>query len=143
MATQGSSGNANHADADDRGHRGAALGFLVLLLTSLLSNAGSLPIVPGDAFDQRLASHLVRELGGVGYFGQLGAGVWLALALIFDARRGTRFAFGAWLVALCLYSAPVPTLFADLALAPALLVAAGLLALLTRALDRATRLDEA
>ena len=127
---------ANH---DDRGDHRAMLGVLVLALTSLLSNAGSLPIVPGDAFDQRLASHLVRELGGVGYFAQLATGVWLALALIFHARCGTRVAVGAWLVALCLYSAPVPQLFADLALTPALLTGAFLLALLARALDRATR----
>jgi hypothetical protein len=123
--------------------RRAALGLLVLLLTSLFSNAGSLPIVPGDAFDMRLASHLVRELGGIGYFAQLATGIWLALSLIFQPRRGTRLAFGAWLVALCLWSAPVPTLLADLALAPALLAGAALLALLTRALEEATRTHEA
>jgi hypothetical protein len=125
------------------GDRRAMLGFLVLALTCLLANAGSLPIVPGDAFDERLASPLVREVGGAGYFAQLATGIWLALALIFHSRRGTRLAFGAWLVALCLYAAPVPTLFADLALAPALLTGAGLLALLTRALDQATRPDPA
>ena len=131
------------ADATGSATRRAALGLLVLALTSLFSNAGSLPIVPGDAFDQRLASALVRELAAAGYFAQLATGIWLAVALIFDARRGTRLAFGAWLLALCLYSAPVPTLFADLALAPALLTGAVLLALLTRALDRATRPDPA
>jgi hypothetical protein len=126
-------------DATGSADRRALLGLTVLALTSLLSNAGSLPIVPGDAFDQRLASHLVRELGGVGYFAQLAAGLWLSLSLIFQPRPGTRVALGAWLVALCLYSAPVPTLFADLALTPALLTGAFLLALLARALDRATR----
>jgi hypothetical protein len=125
------------------GRRRAALGFLVLALTSLLSNAGSIPFVPGDAFDQRLAIPLVREVGGAGYFAQLAGGIWLALALIFGARRGSRLPLGAWLLALCLYSAPVPTLFADLALAPALLAGAGLLALLARALEEATRPDEA
>jgi hypothetical protein len=143
MADQGNGGAANDTGSGDHATRRAALGFLVLLLTALFSNAGSLPIVPGDAFDERLASHLVRELGGVGYFAQLATGVWLALSLIFQPRRGTRLAFGAWLVALCLYSAPVPTLFADLALAPALLTGAVLLAMLTRALDQATRPDPA
>jgi hypothetical protein len=123
--------------------RRALLGAVVLLLTCLFSNLGSLPITPGDAFDQRAAILAVRELGAVGYFAQLATGVWLALALIFDLRRGARFAFGAWLVALGLFSAPLPALGADLALAPALLTAAALLALLTRALETATRRDAA
>lgn len=76
-------------------HR-AALGLLVLALTSLLSNAGSLPLVPGDAFDQRLAISLVREVGAAGYFAQLAAGIWLALALIFGARRGARGSSPCW-----------------------------------------------
>ena len=44
---------------------------------------------------------------------------------------------------MCLFSAPVPTLGADLALAPALLTGAVLLALLTRALEQATKPDAA
>jgi len=128
---------------DDGGGHGstdrALLGLCVLLLTCLLSNLCSFTFSPGEAFEQQLAIPLVRRLSAVGYFGQLGAGLWLALALIFQPRRGTRLAFAAWLVAVCLYSAPVPRLAADLALAPALLVGAFLLAALTRALDRATR----
>jgi hypothetical protein len=130
-------------DAARPADRRALLGAVVLLLTCLFSNVGSLPIVAGDAFDQRAASHLVRELGTAGYFGQLATGVWLAVSLIFDARHAARLAFGAWLVALCLFSVPVPTLGADLALAPALLTGAFLLALLTRALQEATKPDRA
>jgi hypothetical protein len=130
-------------EAARRPDRRALLGALVLLLTCLFSNLGSLPIVAGDAFDQRAASHLVRELGAVGYVGQLATGVWLAVSLIFDLRRGARLAFGAWLVALCLFAVPVPTPGADLALAPALLSGAVVLALLTRALEQATKPDAA
>jgi len=116
---------------------------VILLLTCLFSNLASLPIVPGDAFDQRAAVRLVRELGAVGYFGQLATGVWLALALIFACRRAARIAFGAWLVALCLFCVPAPVLWDDLALAPALLTGATLLAVLSRALETATRRDTA
>jgi hypothetical protein len=130
-------------EAARRPDRRALLGALVLLLTCLFSNLGSLPIVAGDAFDQRAASHLVRELGAAGYVGQLATGVWLAVSLIFDLRRGARLAFGAWLVALCLFAVPVPTPGADLALAPALLSGAVVLALLTRALEQATKPDAA
>ncbi len=130
-------------DPPERRDRRALLGAVVLLLTCLFSNLGSLPIAPGDAFDQRAALHYVRDLGAVGYFAQLAAGLWLSLALIFDVRRGARAALGTWLMALVLFCMPVPALGADLALAPALLTAAGLLALLTRALETATRRDAA
>jgi hypothetical protein len=125
----------------ERGGRRALLGALVLLLTCLFSNLASLHLVPGDAFDQRAAIHLVRELGAAGFFGQLATGVWLALALLFDLRRAARWAMGAWLVALGLFTVPVPKPGADLALAPAILFGAALLALLARALETATRRD--
>lgn len=131
------------SEPPERQGRRALLGAVVLVLTCVFSNLGSLPIVPGDAFDQRAAARLVRELGGAGYFGQLATGIWLGLALIFDLRRGARLAVGAWLAALVLFCVPVPALWADLALAPALLTGATLLALFSRALETATRRDPA
>ncbi len=123
--------------------RRAAMGAVVLLVTCVLSNLASLHVVAGDAFDQRAASHLVRELGGVGYFAQMAAGIWLSLALLFDARRGARVALPAWLGALVLFCVPVPALWADVALTPAMLLAAALLAVFSRSLEVATRRDAA
>lgn len=128
--------------SERRGRR-ALLGALILVLTCLFSNLASLHLVPGDAFDQRAAIPLVRGLGAAGYLGQLGTGIVLALALLFDLRRIARLAMGAWLAALCLFTVPVPKPGADLALAPAILFGAALLALLARALETATRHDPA
>ena len=130
------------ARVDRRDHR-ALLGAVVLVLTCFFSNLASLHLAPGDAFAQRAAFRLVRELGGVGYFAQMATGIWLSLALIFDLARGARFAFVAWLAALVLFCVPVPTLWADVALAPAMLLAAAFLAYLSRALEVATRRDAA
>ena len=131
----------HHFQEDSRRDRRALLGAVVLVLTCLFSNLASLHMVPGDAFDQRAAIPLVRDLGAAGYFGQLTAGIVLALALIFDLRRAARAAIVAWLAALCLFTVPVPQAGEDLALAPAILFGATLLALLARALETATRRD--
>ena len=111
-----------------------ALGALVLGVTVLLSNLASFYVSPGAAIVDRLADHQIARLSAVGYFAQLGAGVWLAAALIFDLARGRRWALVLWLVALCLYLAPLPPLTADLALAPSLLVVGGAIAFLGRTL---------
>ena len=118
--------------------RQLALGLLVLALTCLLSNLGSFRISPGAAIEERLANVALARLSTVGYFGQLGAGVWLAVALVLEFRRGARWALALWGVALCLFLSPLPGLSADLALGPSLVTLGVLLGLLGRALIEAT-----
>lgn len=43
---------------------------------------------PGEAIADRLADHLIGRLSAVGYFAQLGTGLWLAVTLIFDIGSG-------------------------------------------------------
>lgn len=119
--------------------RQLALGLVVLALTCLLSNLGSFRISPGEAIEDRLAIEAFANLSAVGYFGQLGAGVWLAVALILEFRRGARWALALWGIALCLFLSPLPGLTADLALGPSLVTIGVLLGLLGRALLEATR----
>jgi len=116
-----------------------AFGVLVLALTCLLSNLASFRVSPGEAIADRMADPLLGRLNAVGYFAQLGAGLWLAVALIFDVPVGKRWALACWTVALCLFLAPLPPLATDLALAPASLVGAALLTVLVRGLLDATR----
>jgi hypothetical protein len=116
------------------------LGLLVLGLTVLFSNLPSMPIRPGEAILDRLADHTVNRLPAIGYPAQLASGLWLSFGLLFAPRHGTRLAFAVWLVAVCLFLAPVPTLGADPALVPALVVGAALLALVVRLLDRTTQI---
>ena len=116
-----------------------AFGVLVLGLTVLLSNLASFRISPGEAIADRMADHLIGHLNAIGYFAQLGTGLWLALTLIFDVVVGRRWALACWAVALCLFLAPLPPLATDLALAPASLVGAALLTVLVRGLLDATR----
>jgi hypothetical protein len=116
-----------------------AFGVLVLGITCLLSNLASFRISPGEAIADRMADPLIGHLNAVGYFAQLGAGLWLAVTLIFDIGVARRWAVAAWAVALCLFLVPLPPLTADLALAPASLVGAGLLTVLGRALLDVTR----
>lgn len=116
-----------------------AFGVLVLGITCLLSNLASFRVSPGEAIADRLADPLLGRLNAVGYFAQLGTGLWLAVTLVFDVVVGRRWALACWAVALCLFLAPLPPLTTDLALAPASLVGAALLAVLVRGLLDATR----
>lgn len=113
------------------------LGLLVLGLTCLLSNFPSVPVDLPE-FGTRLASDLIRQLFGIGYWAQLLTGVWLALSLRLDERRGVRMARVAWLLSLCLFLTPVPTLKEVPDLAPLLLSGVALLGVLAREIDAAT-----
>jgi hypothetical protein len=66
-------------------------------------------------------------------------GLWLSVSLVFEVARWRRVAAFLWPFTLALYFAPVPTARQDIALAPALVVAALLMWELSRTLDRATR----
>jgi len=107
-----------------------ALGMLVLSVTCLVANLTSFRIAPGEAVADRLADHLIGRLSAIGYLAQLGTGLWLSMSLLFDIVRGRKAAAVLWVASLCLYLAPLPSLTADLALAPALLVLAACLGLL-------------
>lgn len=86
----------------------AALGVVVLAVAVACANIGAVPI-DTEPFLQRLADRSIRTAFTTGYVLQLLTGIWLALSLLLDVRRGMRVALVCWLAALALFLAPVPT----------------------------------
>lgn len=116
----------------------ALLGLVVLAIAAACANIAALPI-DQEPFTGRLALEPVRRMFVAGYFAQIAAGIWLALALLLDLRRAIRPALLCWLGALCLMLAPVPPIAAE-PLAAAVPVAGVLLVTLVGwALDQSLR----
>lgn len=116
----------------------AALGFVVLGVAIGCANVVSLPI-DTTPYTERLSDESIRSLFTAGFVTQLGTGVWLALSLLLDVRRGLRVALIAWFGSLSLYITPVPTLLQDpeAVLVPVAVVA--LVAMIGWALDSSLR----
>jgi hypothetical protein len=132
--------DATHADTDPDAEVAfrAIIGFVVLALAVFCANIGWIPIDTAP-FARRLQDGTVRRLFAAGFVLQLGAGIWLALCLLLNAQRGTRPALVLWLVALCLFLVPVPTLREDLGAALVPLATVLLVSLLGWALDHSLR----
>ena len=110
------------------------LGLLVLVLTVFLSNVFGFLLHPERFFDVPASSSLELRLHLLGFFGQLIAGGWLGVALVFDVRRGQRTMLFAWLASLACFFAPMPSGLDDLWLVPILFGGVAALAWLSNAL---------
>ena len=94
----------------------STLSLVVLGVAIGVANAPSLPL-DLTPFENRLADGATRSLFALGVAFQGVAGIWLALSLLLDVRRGTRAALLVWLAALSLCLTPVPTVLEDFAAA--------------------------
>ena len=132
---------AMHSGAEDSASEVAfrsILGLFVLAIAIACANIAAFPI-DQEPFTGRLALEPVRRMFVAGYFAQIGSGIWLALALLLDLRRGIRPALLCWLGALCLMLAPVPPIVAEPLAAPVPLAGVLLVSLVGWALDQSLR----
>ncbi len=112
-------------------------GWLILVVTVVLSNAFGFLDHPDRLFDVLPSSSSLERTHAAGYLGQLLFGCWLGLALILEIRLGRRACLALWLVSLAAFFAPMPAATSDPWLAPLLLVLALTVGLISRAVDAA------
>jgi len=121
----------------DTAIRRFVVGWAVLIVTVVLSNSFGLLEHPDRIFDVLPNSPLMSRIHTAGFIGQLLSGSWLALSLMLEIPRGRRACFYAWLASLAAFVAPMPAARQDAWLLPMLLVIAGLVGVLSRAVDAA------